>query len=339
MESAPSLTPATAALEESKWTRRLWRILFLLLLMLGVSLMLVTLLQRKLIYHPTRVAAMKPEQWGFEPHRCLLKQLTTPDGIVLNGWHVLPPFHQALNAEEEQLELQLERPAILVFSGNAGHRGYRATLLRRLSSLQADVFLFDYRGFAENAGQPTEAALLQDAEQIWNWMTEDLKIPPARILIVGESLGGGVATALASKVCQQNEIPGGLCLKATFSSLTEVAQKHYPYLPVQIMLIDRFPSAQRIADVRCPIRMLHGMNDTIVPFALGKKLFEAAPKHSLAGIAPQFLELPGIGHNDILENAGDDYLRIVEEMLNQIRNLKTTTAPATSTNLTSPIPE
>jgi len=283
------------------------------------SLTVLGLIQRKLIYQPTRVQSLSPIDSGFTAGNCLQVTIESEPGILLHGWHVLPPNRQALDAEEQQAELDLGRPVVLIFPGNAGHRGYRAVKMRLISDLSADVFLFDYRGYAENQGSPSEKAVIRDAKAIWAYLVDDLEIAPGRILVLGESLGGGVATGLASQLADKDVQPGGLFLKATFCSLLETAQYHFPWLPVGSFLIDRFPSEERIQKITCPITMIHGRADDIVPFRLGRKLFEAAPDASSSGVKKQFVELPGIGHNNILLDAQETYLESLDEMLSRIR--------------------
>ncbi|MCG6154451.1 alpha/beta hydrolase [Rubinisphaera margarita] len=295
-------------------------LLILAIVLLGGSLVFLAMVQRKLIYHPVKSAALDPADWGFRPGRCLDVEVEISPGITLHGWHVLPPDHQALDRDEQMLELEAGRPAILFFPGNAGHRGYRADHLRLLSSLQADVFLVDYRGYAENPGAPSEAVLTADARKIWNHMTDELGVPAERIILLGESLGGGVATALASELCSDGVSPGGLFLESTFSSMTETAQFHFPLLPVSLLLADRYPSEKRIESVDCPITMIHGRRDEIVPFPLGERLFAAAPEQSANGVAKSFVELPGVNHNDLLLLAETEYLRAMDSMLRNVRS-------------------
>ena len=108
-------------------------------------------------------------------------------------------------------------------------------------------------------------------------------------------------------------MPGGLILRSTFSSLTDAGAYHFPWLPVRWVLIDRFPSEQRIRDVTCPLLQFHGRRDTIVPLRLGQKLFAAAPEKSASGVAKKFVELPNADHNDVMETSGRDIAKAVSE--------------------------
>ena len=122
---------------------------------------------------------------------------------------------------------------------------------------------------------------------------------------MGVSLGGAAAVHLAHDTCQNNQPPAGLVVVATFSSMTEVASRHYPWLPVRAILVDRYPSAEKIVHVDCPFLCLHGDQDRIVEQEFGRKLFEAAPTTSGQGIAPRWVHLDGAGHNDLLASHGN----------------------------------
>ena len=150
----------------------------------------------------------------------------------------------------------------------------------------------------------------------------ELGVPPERIVISGESLGGGVATALASEVCQAGQTPAALVLRATFSSMVETASSIYWWLPVRMVLIDRYPSVERMPHVDCPVLTYHGTEDEIIPFALGKKLFESAPAKSNNGIEKRFLEISDAGHNDIYKVGHLEITQAIHELLEQVRSIE-----------------
>jgi len=190
---------------------------------------------------------------------------------------------------------------VLYFCGNAGHRGYRLVDFEVLIAAGAEVCCFDYRGYGDNLGTPTEADLRRDARSAWNLLTGPLQIPASRIILFGESLGGGVATRLAADVCADQQIPGGLVLRSTFNSLREIAAAQFSWVPVGLLLVDRYESQQCVGGVTCPVLSLHGERDTIVPLTSGRMLFNTAPPQSHNGIAKQFVPLPRADHNDVIE--------------------------------------
>lgn len=284
---------------------------------LGVVLMLASL-QRSLIYHPHRVTPVPLDIAGLTPQRLHNLTVSAEDGLTLNGWFVPANGGFCLNDADFTNHLKQGRPVAIIFCGNAGHRGYRGDLLKLFTHLGVDAFIFDYRGYGDNAGEPSELAIRDDARAIWRHLTDRCRIKAERIVIFGESLGGGVATQLAAAVCGAGQNPRALIIQASFSSLVETAGHHYPWLPVSWVLQDRFESNSVISKVRCPYLHLHGSNDRIVPFQLGRRLFEAAPKQSASGISKQFVELSGIGHNDIDRTRGSLYGRSVRDFLGQI---------------------
>ncbi len=270
-------------------------------LFLRVYLLLLaplTFFQRSLIYHPTRCERMAATD--FKLLQMSVDQVvTTHDGLKLNGWLTLARVRRTTEPVDVKQALAAGRPLILFFPGNAGNRSYRATQFDVMGSLDAHMLIVDYRGYGDNPGHPSEADMARDARSIWNHLTTDLDVPPHRIVIYGESLGGGVATRLASELCQEGIQPGGLIIQSTFSSLVDVASLHFPFVPVSLVLVDRFPSDLRIPKVTCPILQIHGQRDTIVPFAIGERLYEAAPARSSGGILKQQIVMPYTDHNDV----------------------------------------
>lgn len=280
------------------WSRRVALVLLLMILMLAAF-------QRSLIYYPHRVDAVVPAEFGWSTDECQPLEVTTTDGLTLHGWR-LQAKHRS---SEEDLS---PRPVVLYFCGNGGHRGYRQFSSRTLIALGCDVVIFDYRGYGDNAGSPAEAHLISDAKCIWEFLTQTLNIPARRIVLYGESLGGGVATALAAEFCRGGVEPGGLILQATFPSLAAAGEVHYPWLPVSWLLVDRFPSAERIVSVTCPILQIHGRRDTIVPWKLGEALFAVVPAHSSHGTPKVRLELPQTNHNDVYDLDSPDRSLLVD---------------------------
>jgi hypothetical protein len=286
---------------------------------------MVAVLQRSLIYLPDRESQIDPQDAGLSPGRVHRITLKADDGLELQGWHLLPPGQSAADPKQCDQQLALGRPVVLYFSGNAGNRAWRIPEFEVFTQLGCDVFVFDYRGYGENPGSPSEGHLAADATAVWRYATQTRRIEPRRLILFGESLGGGVAVRLAAEQCAAGALPGGLVLRATFSSLPDAAAYHYPWLPVRWLLVDRYPSAARMPQVTCPILHIHGRRDTIIPIELGRRLFDAAPPQSANGIPKRFVELPAADHNDILDVAGAEFQAAVAEFLKQLaENGKTT---------------
>jgi len=161
----------------------------------------------------------------------------------------------------------------------------RAALAAALNRLGHSVLLFDYRGYGGNPGRPTEDGLAADARAAEAWLRAQPDVD--RIVYFGESLGAAVAVGLAVQ-----RPPASLVLRSPFTSLADVGAVHYPWLPVRRLLLDRYPSIDRIASVRAPLLVIAGDRDDIVPAELSRRLFDA-------GAEPKrYVLVPGAGHND-----------------------------------------
>jgi fermentation-respiration switch protein FrsA (DUF1100 family) len=216
--------------------------------------------------------------------------LTTSDGLELGGWY--------LPAEDA--------PAVLVAGGNAGHRGHRAPLAEALHEAGLSVLLFDYRGYAGNPGSPSEEGLALDVRAARDFLLEETAVRPERLLYFGESLGAAVVTELATE-----HPPAGLVLRSPFVDLASVAAVHYPFLPAQALLRDRFPVAEQIARIEVPTSVVLGTADTVVPPDQSRAVSAAAPRlHEL-------IVVPGAGHNDPALLDGDVLIGAVVELAGQ----------------------
>jgi fermentation-respiration switch protein FrsA (DUF1100 family) len=284
---------------------------------------LLAVFQRSLIYQPTRAAAISASAGGKASGRFHDIALRTHDGLELNGWHCLAAGCTAKDAAECDRELRSGRPLVLYFPGNGGNRSHRSADCRDFSELGAHVILVDYRGYAENPGSPSEESFAADARSVWSYATAR-GVSADRIVLFGESLGGGVASRLAAELCEAGTPPAGLILNSTFSSLADAAAWHYPYFPVRILLRDRYPSVQRAPSITCPVLQIHGGRDDIVPLAFGRRLFEALPAASANGVNKRFVELPNAGHNDI---PSADFTAAVSAFFESIRAVQETARP------------
>jgi fermentation-respiration switch protein FrsA (DUF1100 family) len=168
------------------------------------------------------------------------------------------------------------------------------------------TLLVDYRGYGGNPGSPSEAGLAADARAAFAFLSRQPGVDAGRIVIFGESLGTGVAVALAAEIN-----PAALILRSPFPSLTAVARLHYPFLPVSTLLRDRFESKRRIAEVCCPVLVLAGDADTIIPPGQSRRLFDRAlePK--------RFVVIPGAGHNDPALLDGPQVLSAIWDFLEE----------------------
>ena len=178
---------------------------------------------------------------------------------------------------------------VILFShGNGGNIADRIEHYAMLRGLGYDVFAYDYGGYGDSTGKPSEQRCYADVRAAWRYLTETRGIPPARIVLYGESLGGAVTCDLAAEVT-----PRAVVLQNTFLSVTKVAKEAFPILPVGLLLKHRFDSELKIAKIAAPVLVIHSPEDSIIPYRHGRVLFDLAP-------APKtFLELHG-DHNDCI---------------------------------------
>ncbi len=212
--------------------------------------------------------------------------LNTSDGTRLHAW--LVPSDQA-------------RFLLLFCHGNAGNISHRVDNLRRLHDLGLACLIFDYRGYGQSQGQPDEAGFFLDAEAALAKAQDLAQRQRQRLIIFGRSLGGIAATHAAALASQAGRPPAGLILESTFTHLGDMARRHFPLPLLGPALAGRFSAQERIPRVACPILFLHGDRDEIVPFELGRKLYDHAPQPK------QWVTLPGAGHNDTYLAAGPIY--------------------------------
>ncbi len=252
---------------------------------------LVWLAQRSLIYFPARDTPT-PADYGLPEAEVV--RVTTDDGLELAAWYVPAP------------ELTATGWTVVVFNGNAGHRGHRAGLAMRLAGQGHATLLVDYRGYGGNPGTPTEDGLVRDARKVWAMLTSRPDVDLSRVAYFGESLGAAVAVQLAVE-----HPPAALILRSPFSSLANIGRTHYPWLPVRWLLRDQFPSIDHIAGLDVPLLVIGGDADRIIPLADTQRLFDAArsPKHLVV--------IEGANHNDAALVWGPEVMQAVADVLRE----------------------
>ena len=220
-------------------------------------------------------------------------KLTTTDGETLDGWLVPADTKRAA------------RGLVLFFHGNAGNISHRLDYLRMFHDLGLTTLIVDYRGYGLSSGTPSEEGTYRDAETAWRHATQVLGNPASRIVVFGESLGGGVAAQLTAE-----NRPGALVLASTFTSVPEMGAELYPLLPVRLLARIRYDSLARLEQISCPLLVIHSRDDDIIPFTHGQRLFAAARQPK------QFLEIRG-GHNEGFVFARDEWIRQLDNFLQQ----------------------
>ncbi|MCZ7647625.1 MAG: alpha/beta hydrolase [Planctomycetota bacterium] len=274
--------------------------------------------QRKLIYVPVRDAAVDPARAGLPRQSARNVAAQAADGVPLGGWQLLPADASAPGPEAPDFDAALAdgRPVAVFFHGNGGHRGHRAEALAGLARRGLHVAAFDYRGYGDSGGEPSEDGIARDAQAVLAWLGER-GVRPERIVLVGESLGCAVCVRLAEEARAAGAPPAGLILLAPFTSLSDAAASLYWFVPVRLLLRERYPSLERIGRVDCPLLVVHGRRDRVVPFEQGRRLFEAAPEQSTGGVEKVFVEIPDAGHNDL--RAWPEYEKALDRFFENVR--------------------
>ena len=223
-----------------------------------VVIIFVYFYQRNLLYHPSE-NNYQNDTIQFNYEEIFIK---VNDEIKLKSW--------IINKDLKNFK------TLVFFHGNAGDLSNRIYKLNELDKLDINILLISWRGFSGNEGYPTEKNLYEDAEAAIDWLNKK-KVSNSQIILYGESLGTGVAVEIASK----NNF-NSIILESPFTSIENSAKIYYPYLPVSFLLKDRYDSISKIKKINSPILIMHGRKDDIVPFFMGKKLFEKAnsPKDS-----------------------------------------------------------
>lgn len=230
-----------------------------------VALMYLT--QRSMMYFPD-VRRHSPAAVGLPQAEEVT--LTASDGERVLAWHVPP---------------QGDKPVVLYFQGNGGGLDLRADRFRRLTVDGTGLVALNYRGYGGSSGSPSEAGLIADAMAVYDFAAA--RYPPQRIVPWGESLGSGVAVALAA----QRPV-ARLILESPYTSIADLAAAIYWFVPVRHLIKDPFRSDARIGDVTAPVLVLHGARDNVVPIEYGERLY------ALVKTPKWFVRLADAGHND-----------------------------------------
>jgi uncharacterized protein len=244
-----------------------WVLVFALI---GYAAFLVLLYatQRSLQYFPERLRTL-PAAAGLPQAQEVV--LDTADGERVIAWHVAP--------REQQ-------PVILYFHGNGASLRWRADCFRALTADGTGLVALSYRGYGGSSGHPSETGLMADAQAAYAFAAA--RYPAERIAVWGESLGSGLAVALAAR-----RPVGRVILESPFTSAADVAAAMYWFVPVRWLMKDQFRSDLAAAKITAPVLVLHGERDRVVPIALGERLY------GLITTPKRFVRFPGAGHNDL----------------------------------------
>ena len=241
-----------------KFRRNLLQLVFIILFLYFFVLLFLYFYQRNLIYHPNE-NNYSGDKISVDIKKVKIK---TSDNIELLGWY-----------HEKNLK---DFKTLIYFHGNAGSLENRIHKLNHFEEMNINFLIIAWRGFSGNKGTPSEQGLYEDGKSAINWLIKK-GVEEKNLIIYGESLGTGVATQLA-----QNNNFAGIILETPFTSMVHAAKIFYPYVPVNLILKDKFENYKKIKNINSPILVMHGEADQIVPFSMGKKIYEIAnePKYS-----------------------------------------------------------
>ena len=241
-----------------KFRNNLLQIILVIFFIYFLILVFLYFYQRNLLYHPNE-NNYSEDKISVDIEKVRIKTL---DNIELIGWY-----------HEKNLK---DFKTLIFFHGNAGSLENRIHKLNHFRDMNINFLIIAWRGFSGNKGNPSEQGLYEDGKSAIDWLIKK-GVSEKNLILYGESLGTGVATHLA-----QNKNYAGVILETPFTSMIDAAKKFYPYIPVKLLLKDKFENYKKIKNINSPILIMHGEVDQLVPFSMGKKIYEIAnkPKYS-----------------------------------------------------------
>ena len=240
----------------------------------------------RMLYYPSKQIDQTPDRLGFKYENVTL---TTSDGARINGWF-LPCGHEA-------------KHTILFFHGNAGNVSDRFEKLEVFRDLGVDTLIIDYRGYGHSEGTPNEEGTYRDAQAAYEYLTQQRKVAPRSIVTYGESLGSAIAADLASKV-----EAGGLVLEEAFTSIGDVGQKMFPFLPVRWLVRNKYDTLSKLPRIKVPLLIIHSRDDEFFDMRHAQRLLAAANEPK------RLVELRG-GHNDAFLVSAPTYRAALEQFI------------------------
>ncbi len=255
-----------------KIRRMIWIIVSTLVIGYVAICLLLLVFQARLIFFPFKDMEVTPKDLGLSYEDVWLRAV---DGPRLHAW-----FVPAENA----------KGIILFCHGNAGNISHCVSLLSTLNGMGYSALFFDYRQFGRSEGTLSEQGTYHDARAAWDYLVKERGIPAGKIAVFGWSLGGAVAAQLAASLPPDQQ-PGAVVLSSAFSSLGDMASRHYPLFPARLLLRFEYPTAANAAKITRPTLVIHSVDDEIVPFDHARKIFDAVTAEK------SFLKTSG-GHND-----------------------------------------
>ena len=252
-----------------KWSRRLRWVLMSSVLAYLVTCAYIWSIQRQYVFEPTPELQTTPERVGLKSEEVHFSSGSGTERGELYAWW-MPTEHA-------------DAPTLLYLHGNDKNMGgaHEVDSATRLRCMGYNLLLVDYRGYGKSTGgKPTEAKVYEDAEAAWNYLIKQRAIDPRRTFIYGHSLGGAIAIDLAA----HHPEAAGIIAESTFTSMVDMGKREFPYLPVDLLLNQRFDTLSKVNRLKIPLLLIHGTWDRQVPYQMSQRLYEKAPR-------PKFLKL------------------------------------------------
>lgn len=286
----------------------IWRLARIILLLCAGIVSLIMAFEDKLIYFPSKYpdGVWDVESYSARDGTIIPKiedcYFETSDALRLHGWFCSP--HRKTGGVPAPVHTEM---VLLWFHGNAGNITYRYDMILAMMELPVDVFIIDYRGYGRSEGNPTEKGLYLDARAAWDHLTKTRGISPDHIIVFGKSLGGAPAIDLAAQVQ-----PAGLIVQSSFTSAADMAAVVLPFFPT-VFLRTKMDSITKIGGVHCPKLFIHSPADEVIPYKLGRRLYEASPEPKA------FYEVKGAPHNATYIVGGKPYFEALRRFVEQCR--------------------
>lgn len=283
--------------------RTLFSFLGVLVALYGAVCVFIRGWQTHLMFFPTRAIATTPQDYGLS-----FQDVWLPVGETsMHGWWLPAPGGEAQDGKARQSSA-VQPPVLLYLHGNGSNVGGNLQLAMGFQRMGMAVFLVDYRGYGQSGGPfPNEQRVYEDGEAAWKYLTQVRQIEPRTIRVFGHSLGGAIALELATRHPEM----GGVIVQNTFTSMRAMVDevKHYGWLPVDWVLTQRFDSLAKVRSLQVPLLVIHGQNDELVPFQMGRALYDASPGPKV------FMVIPGGEHNNTADVGGALYWRGIRDFV------------------------
>lgn len=267
------------------------------LVLVVLCAVLLVACESKIIYHPYKYpqGIWDPSSYDIQVEDVFFQ---ARDGTKLHGWYIPLPNAQA---------------TLLWFHGNAGNLTHRLENIQQLQPLNLNIFIFDYRGYGKSEGKPGEKGIYLDSQAAYDVLIREKNISSQKLFLFGRSLGGACAVEVAA-----NNPAAGLILESVFTSAQDMAGNMFPLLPIGWAIRSKLDAISKVPHLKLPKLFLHGTEDEVVPYELGRKLYSAAadPK--------EFYDIEGAGHNDTYIMGGREYYtelnRFITKTLKEMKN-------------------